>query len=391
MHFFKRINWINTSFLISTPLIALIGTIYIAATGQFHLATLVLALVLAIAVGIAITAGYHRLFSHKSFKAPWPIRLVLALIGALAFEGSILEWSTDHRNHHRYTDTEKDPYNIQEGFWWAHIGWLFMLDTSKRDFSNVKDLLEDPIVRFQHRFFVPLALLGGFGLPIAIASLWGDALGGFVIAGALRVVFSHHTTFFINSICHMFGSRPYSDRQSARDNWVTAIFTFGEGYHNYHHQFPLDYRNGIRFYQFDPAKWLIWMLHKLGLAYDLKRVSEHRILQYQIRMDEKRLMARVQNQTGSMANYVTGLVKPVGEAISQLLTRIDKLEADYAKLKKEKVAAVKASMHDKAEQYKQRLSELHESINSARLELDESLEKWRDLVERRFQKYQASS
>lgn len=283
----KRINWVNTLFLLFTTLIALIGTPLLIIYGFVHWPTWILAGVLTSVMGVSVTAGYHRLLSHKSYKAHGVVRAILLLLCCGVFEGSALEWCTDHRNHHRYTDTEKDPYNIKQGFWHAHIGWLITLDTSKRDFSNVADLQEDPLLRLQHQFFVPLSLLIGFVLPTVIASLWGDALAGFVIAGVLRVVVNHQFTFCINSVCHMFGKRTYSDQQSARDQWFTALFTFGEGFHNFHHQFPIDYRNGIRAYHFDPTKWLIRGLSYLGLTTDLKRVPQDRIDHYEKSMKQK--------------------------------------------------------------------------------------------------------
>lgn len=282
-----KVNWTNTLFLILTPLVGIVGTILLVIFGNVHWPTWLLAGIFAIISGLSVTAGYHRLFSHVSYKAHWIVRLIFMLFGAGTFEGSVLEWCTDHRNHHRYTDTEKDPYNINQGFWYAHIGWLMLLDKNKRDFSNVADLAADPLLSFQNRFFVPLAVIMGFILPTGIAALWGDPLGGLIIAGALQITINHHSTFCINSVCHYFGKRTYSDRQSARDHWFTALFTFGEGFHNFHHQFALDYRNGIRAYDFDPTKWLIWGLSRIGLATDLKRVSADRIMVYKENSDGK--------------------------------------------------------------------------------------------------------
>jgi stearoyl-CoA desaturase (delta-9 desaturase) len=134
-------------------------------------------------------------------------------------------------------------------------------------------LLADRLVCFQDRFYLPLAGLFGFLLPTAIAWSWGDPLGGLLVAGFLRLLVQYHATFAINSVAHTIGRRPYSTSISARDSFVTAVLTLGEGYHNYHHRFPGDYRNGILFHHFDPTKWWVWSLSKLGLASDLKRAS----------------------------------------------------------------------------------------------------------------------
>lgn len=279
----KYINWVNVLFFIITPIVGIVGTSILAYKGEIAANTLWLSLFLIIMGGISITAGYHRLFSHASYKASWPVRLVFLLFAASVFEGSALEWGTDHRDHHRYTDTPKDPYNFKQGFWYAHIGWIFTLDLSKREFNNIDDLKKDPLVRLQHKFFLPLAILMGFILPMCIAGLWGNAWGGLIVAGALRMTLTQQMTFCINSVCHYLGKQPYSTRNSSRDNWFTALLTFGEGYHNFHHTFPLDYRNGIRFFHYDPTKWLIRVMKMLGLATHLKTVPKHKIAEYRLK------------------------------------------------------------------------------------------------------------
>ena len=148
-------------------------------------------------------------------------------------------------------------------------------------FDNVADLQKDPLVLWQHRYIHWIGTLVAFVLPAIIGLAWGGwiaALGGFLIAGVARVVVLQHCTFCINSLCHYLGNRPYSSRCSARDSWLMAIVTFGEGYHNYHHEFQYDYRNGVKPWQFDPTKWLIWTLSKFGLVSKLRRVSREKIL-----------------------------------------------------------------------------------------------------------------
>ena len=365
----KRINWVNTLFLLITPIVGIAGTALLCVYGLVAWPTWILAGVYIAVTGLAVTAGYHRLFSHKSYKAAWPIRLILLLCAAGTFEGSALEWCTDHRRHHLYADTEKDPYNINKGFWWAHIGWLFMLDTSRRDFSNVEDLQADPLVRFQHRFYVPLAILMGFIVPAGIAALWGNPIAGLVIAGALRIVVNHHLTFCINSVCHVFGKRTYSDRQSARDNWVTAFFTYGEGFHNFHHQFPLDYRNGIRAFHFDPTKWLIRGFSYVGLARDLRRIDAHRIIRYRLRTDEKRLLSQSAEQHESFLTQVSGVVDPMRERIIRVLNRIEALEKEYLALRGAKIKGMRS-----------KIQEYRKHLKAARKELKNYMVIWSRLV-----------
>jgi len=163
-----------------------------------------------------------------------------------------------------------------------------------------------------------------------VASLWGDALGGLIIAGALRITLTQHMTFCINSVCHKFGDQTYSDRNTARDNWVTALFTFGEGYHNFHHKFPLDYRNGVRAYHFDPTKWLIRALAFCGLTTSLKRVGDNKIIQYRLDMDKKRL---AQLQFAKENDTKKAALHTLHESILQLLSQRATLESAYAALK----------------------------------------------------------
>lgn len=222
--------------------------------------------------GLSITAGYHRLFSHQTYRAHWLIRAFFLAFGAGAFQNSALAWSEDHRRHHRYTDGTQDPYGISHGFWWAHIGWIFHAHQKDAIRMKVDDLRRDPLVRLQHKYWLLVGIAFGIGVPTAIAALWGDVLGGFLVAGWLRLVLAWHCTFAVNSFAHRFGKPNWAPDDSAKDSVWVAFLTLGEGYHSYHHRFQSDYRNGIRWYHYDPSKWLIWTLSKIGLARDLTRV-----------------------------------------------------------------------------------------------------------------------
>lgn len=367
----RKINWLNTIFLIVTPLIGIIGTILLCSFGMVKWQTWVFFGVYVFLTALAITAGYHRLFSHRAYQAHPVIAFIMAMLGAACFEGSVLEWGTDHRNHHRHVDTEKDPYNINQGFWYAHIGWLIRLDTSKRDFSNVEDLSASKILRFQHKYFQGIAIFMGFILPALIASLWGNALAGFIIVGVFRTVFNHHSTFFINSLCHWSGKRTYSTEQTARDNWLTALVTMGEGFHNYHHQFPLDYRNGVRFFHYDPTKWLIYGLSKLGLASDLRRIPEHKILAFRLRVEEDNL----KNKHHHNLAFINQKVEPLKAHMMHLIDKITQLEIELATLKTKKVEYVKG----KYQSYKHQLQAYLNTIKMAQQELNQSLMSWRQL------------
>ena len=249
------------------------------------------------ATGFSITLGYHRLFSHLSFKAKSLVKLSTLLFGACAFENSALDWSSDHRKHHKHVDHEEDPYDISKGFVWAHIGWLLFKLSPEQPMDNVNDLKRDPLVMWQHRWCIPLAITLGFVVPMLLGYLWNGAagaLGAFLLAGVLRVFAVQHSTFFINSMCHTVGNRPYSTRCSARDSAIMALFTFGEGYHNYHHEFQHDYRNGVKRSNFDPTKWSIWTLEKLGLVSDLRRVPDGKILLAEMNEARRRAAEKLQ-------------------------------------------------------------------------------------------------
>lgn len=225
--------------------------------------------------GMSITAGYHRLWSHKTYKAHPALRFMLALGGACALQNDILHWASDHRRHHRFVDNnDRDPYSAGRGFWFSHIGWILRdYKSGDEDFSNVKDLQQDPIVMWQHRHYLTLVLLTNIALPALLGLLLGDVIAGLLLSGLLRLVVSQHLTYLINSLAHMWGRQPYSDASSARDNDLLALFTYGEGYHNYHHTFQWDYRNGVKWWHFDPTKWLIRLCALVGLTKDLKRCT----------------------------------------------------------------------------------------------------------------------
>ncbi|MEX0962615.1 MAG: fatty acid desaturase [Pseudohongiellaceae bacterium] len=229
--------------------------------------------------GMSITAGYHRLWSHKTYKAHPVIRVLFALGGACALQNDILTWSSGHRRHHQFVDNnERDPYSASRGFWFSHIGWILRnYESGKVDYSNVKDLMQDPIVMWQKRHYLTLLLIMNIGLPALLGLIHGDIMAGLLLGGLLRLVLSQHVTYLINSIAHMWGRQPYSEKSSAKDNNLLAFFTYGEGYHNYHHTFQWDYRNGIRWWQFDPTKWMISLLSLTGLTSDLKRCSPAQI------------------------------------------------------------------------------------------------------------------
>jgi stearoyl-CoA desaturase (delta-9 desaturase) len=267
----RPLIWSNTLFLTVTPILALIAVPWYVLTHGVTWVEIAACVFMWVLTGLSITAGYHRLFAHRAYSAPAPVRAVFAVLGAAAYENSVISWAAAHRFHHRFVDTDDDPYNAKEGFFYSHMGWVMVEGSKHDDISNVPDLLKDPILRWQHRHAIAIGTVVNIGSAVILGLLTGQMLGMFIFAFLLRLVLTQHFTFLINSAAHIWGSQPYSNAHTARDNWLLSLFTFGEGYHNYHHSFQADYRNGPRLYNFDPSKWLIWSLAKLNLASKLRR------------------------------------------------------------------------------------------------------------------------
>lgn len=356
---FDRVNWVSSSFLIGTFFTALIGTplyIYHFGIDFFQIAMF---FVYFIATGMSITLGYHRLFAHKAFKAGKTVKLGTLLFGASAFEDSALDWASDHREHHKHVDHEDDdPYAISKGFFWAHMGWIFF-KLYPRPLANVGDLKKDPLVMWQHKYHRELGLFFGLALPAILGGLyngWVGALGGFLIGGVTRVVAVQHCTFFINSLCHTIGNRPYDTQTSARDSWFMAIFTFGEGYHNYHHSFQHDYRNGVKPWQWDPTKWAIWTLSKLGLASDLRRVSEEKIVLAELREIKSQTEEQIEEKKGWSISCPTR-----EEAHEALLEMYQSLSEGYGELEKAVGDRIDLS-REKLEFWRDEVTRAHEQL-----------------------------
>ena len=294
------INWLTMTVFTVTPLAALISVPWYGLTHGFTAWAWASLVIFLFACGMSITAGYHRLWSHQTYQAHVAVRWVLAIFGAMALQNSILIWGSQHRRHHLYVDDiDKDPYSAKRGFWFSHMGWILRdYPSGRNDFSNARDLERDPVVAFQHRYYLPLTLATNFGFPIALGWAVGDVWGVFLLGGLLRLVINHHFTWFINSAAHVWGSQPYTDENTARDNPVMAFLTYGEGYHNFHHIFQADYRNGVKWWQYDPTKWLIATLAAVGLASNLKRVPDFWIRRSQLAMQFKRTERALEKRKG---------------------------------------------------------------------------------------------
>jgi len=298
--------------------------------------------------GIAITAGYHRLWAHRTYDAHWSVRLLYLVFGTMALQNSAFAWCSGHRTHHLHVDdVDLDPYSARRGFWFSHIGWMLRAYPSGQpDFANIPDLKKDAMLDFQHRYYLPLALATNFGLPLAAGFLFHDVWGMLILAGVLRLVWSHHVTFFINSLAHMWGTRPYTEDNSARDNPVLAVITYGEGYHNFHHIFTHDYRNGVRWWQWDPTKWLIAGLERVGLARRLKRTPVFQIQRALLAMQFTRAQARLAKFPAAGPSHIEQLRARLAHEYESFLAAV----ADWARVKEQWLEEKKRAVLEQWEQ-----------------------------------------
>ncbi|MEL7482935.1 MAG: acyl-CoA desaturase [Planctomycetota bacterium] len=236
-----------------------------------------------------VTIGYHRYFTHKSFKTPRWMAVVLAIMGSMAVEGSILDWVAHHRRHHRHSDQEGDPHSPAmsgtgiwgtiKGMWHAHLGWMFKSERSCA-VRWAPDLQNDRLIRVMSRLF-PLWVVVSLLLPALLGGLltmsWSGALLGFLWGGVVRVGLVHHVSWSVNSVCHIWGTRPFKSHDESRNNAVFGVLALGEGWHNNHHAFPTSARHGLRWWEFDPSYCVIWCMSKLGLAREVKVPSAERM------------------------------------------------------------------------------------------------------------------
>ena len=331
-------NWNMVFFLTIIPLIGIFGTsIYVYYYGIVWQEPIFL-LVLWFFSGMGITMGYHRLFAHKSFKTNTFMEWVLMILGSMAFENTILKWASDHRKHHNQAETEHDPYSITEGFWHAHMGWIIKnTPEEKSRIKGVKDLQEKSAIKFQNKYYFHIGILVGFVLPLAIGFSYGRPLGALLWGGFLRVTIVHHATFFINSLCHYVGKRPYDFYSTARDSWVVSFFTFGEGYHNFHHKFQWDYRNGIKWFAFDPSKWIIKLLSYIGLTYDLKKVSDYLIWRSNLISLKDQLNEKYNQSNKECRIFYNEKIQQIYKQIDAILLSWSDLEDAYLKDQKKNI------------------------------------------------------
>jgi stearoyl-CoA desaturase (Delta-9 desaturase) len=238
---------------------------------------------------LGVTVGYHRYFTHGSFRAKRALRIALAVAGGLAAQGPVIGWVADHRRHHAFSDREGDPHSpwlfgtspvaLARGFWHAHMGWLFGRDKTNVD-RFAPDLAADRDLRVVDRLF-PLWVVVSLLLPPLLGGLitlsWWGALTAFLWAGLARISFQHHVTWSVNSVCHMIGERPFTSRDRSANFWPLAILSMGESWHNTHHADPTSARHGAQRGQIDISARVIWVFEKLGWAWNVRWPTAKRL------------------------------------------------------------------------------------------------------------------
>lgn len=313
-------------------------------------------------IGMGITGGYHRLYSHKAFRTNPLVETIILFFSTMAAQGSALRWSFEHRLHHAHVDEEKDPYSIKKGFWHAHMLWIIK-KPDPIEKRVVADLLKNPLVMFQHNYYALLMVLSNGLLWAFTGWLLNDYVGAFFLAILVRMFCLHHSTWFINSLAHTWGVKPFSQELTAVDNFIISLLTFGEGYHNYHHTFANDYRNGIRWYHFDPTKWLIWSLNKFGLVHSLKRTDAFTIKKRMVLEEKSEMIDRLKKIWYVKSEELESKVMELSDRILQEIYTLNELRQQYRLFK-----------HDKSK--KELLDEIYAEMREMKKKIKEDWREW---------------
>ncbi len=366
----RKFNWSSGLFIIGYHLLLLILVPIYFLHAVPSLGIILTTIALLYATGLSITGGYHRLFSHCTYKTHKVVELCYLFFGTMATQGSALRWAYDHRLHHAFVDGDKDPYSVKKGFWYAHLFWMFRKQPPIEE-RVIADLVKNKLLVFQHKYYEILMVATNLLVTLIVGFISGDYFGAFVFTWIVRLFLLHHFTWFINSLAHYWGHQNYSTEHSAVDNYLISMLTFGEGYHNYHHTFANDYRNGIRWYHFDPSKWIIWALSKLGLAHGLKRANETRISILMIEEHKKALLDKLATSFAHKKEDLEAKVSLFTESLTAKLSQMQELVNQY-----------KASKATPGENIPSSLNILHREINHLKKALKREWRAWRHFSKR---------
>jgi len=286
----ERLDRFLTGAITVIPFVALFVVGWQLWNEALHWSDIAVFVICYVLTGFGVTIGFHRHLTHRAFKAKRWVRGTLAILGSAAIEGPVISWVADHRKHHAFADIEGDPHSPHvdhghglkgalRGLFHAHVGWLFIHTHRGNKERYAPDLMKDPLIRWIDRTFV-LWVLAGLAFPFLLGGLigqsWEAALTGLLWGGAVRMLVVHHVTYSINSLCHFFGRQAFDTGDESRNLAWLAPFTFGEAWHNNHHAFPTSFEHGMRRWQFDPSRYVIRGMEKLGLVWDVVRISPER-------------------------------------------------------------------------------------------------------------------
>lgn len=331
----KIINWGPITFLVTYQVLLLAALPFYFYYNVPKMGMLITMFVLLYITGLSITAGYHRYYAHRSYRTGSVVEAILLFFGSMATQGSALRWSFDHRIHHAHVDTDEDPYSIKKGFWYAHFLWL-VEKPREIEAKTVSDLLKNKLVMFQHNYYKTTMIASNAMVVVFFGWLFQDYLGAIMLVLGLRMFLLHHFTWFINSLAHTWGDKPFCLELSAVDNYFLSMLTFGEGYHNYHHTYANDYRNGIRWYHFDPTKWLIWTLSKFGLAHGLKRMDSATIQKRIVIEHKNLLLEQIKQLCYVRKEELESAIQEISDRIVSKIAEFNKLKEEYLATKMEK-------------------------------------------------------
>lgn len=365
----KQINWGPVLFLSIYQLALLVSLPVYLYYNSPSVAVWITAFILLYLTGLSITGGYHRLYAHRTYRTNNIIEGITLFLASMAAQGSALRWAFDHRIHHAFVDTDNDPYNINQGFWYAHMLWI--LEKPREIASKtVPDLIKNKLVMFQHNNYKACMIGSNAITTLFFGWLFNDYLAALMIILGLRLFTLHHFTWFINSLAHTWGEKPFCQEQSAVDNYFLSMLTFGEGYHNYHHTFANDYRNGIRWFHFDPTKWLLWTLHKLGLVYDLKKTDEVTIRRKMVLEHKNMLLEKLSQLCVEKKEELETTIQEISDRMVAKIAQFHALRKQYQQTRKEKPS------RDLIRELREELKELKRSLKDdwkTWLQLSESI------------------
>jgi stearoyl-CoA desaturase (Delta-9 desaturase) len=360
---FKNLNFIAVFALIVYPLtIITFGIYYIAehSIGWFETLLFITGYYMA---NISVGLGLHRLWSHDTYKTNKYVEFILALLSAGTLQGPALSWASNHFKHHSYTDTENDPHTPSKyknkflGFWWSHMGWMLVGEGSYKSIDRITmvKLGRNKVLRWQLKYYWHIAILMNSVVPALVGFVFGGtvlaAYAGFLFIGMGRAL-QQQVTFFVNSLCHFVGTQKYTGGTS-RDIWWLAILLLGENWHNFHHAFPTDYRNGAQWYQFDVHKWLIFLMSKCGLAWGLKRTAK-------VRVDAK------------ISQTMDQLIALKKQKIEQMQTALNEINT----VCQEKLAELENSSIEAKKKFWKSLSKVQNKANKLKIQLQEQVKKY---------------